>query len=87
MKKVKYYLLLTIGVVMMCLVGCGNSTFIDTTYTFRYAQIKLPDGTLVEGRLEQWCDYDGDVIQLKMEDGITYYVHMDNVVMMTEKPE
>lgn len=87
MKKMKCHLLLAVAAVVTCLVGCGNSTFIDTTYTFNYAQIKLPDGTVVEGKLKQWCDYDGDSIQLVMEDGVTYYVHMGNAAMMTEKPE
>lgn len=33
------------------LTGC-NKTIIDTTYTFNYAIIQLPDGKVVEGKVE-----------------------------------
>lgn len=54
--------------VMLCLAGilagCGNKSFIDTTYTFDYAYVELPNGTVVEGKVQSWKDFDdGDQIQ------------------------
>lgn len=66
------------------LVGCGNRPIFDTTYTYHYAQIKLPDGKLVEGRVKEWRDYeDGDQLQVKFEDGTTYLTHASQVVLST----
>lgn len=64
------------------LVGCGNQTFIDTVYTFNYASVKLPDGSIKDGSVKEWSDYDdGDQIQIKFEDGHTVLVHSSNVVL------
>ena len=40
----------------------------------------MPDGTIVEGRLESWDDYEGDQLQVKI-DGVTYLIHSSNVVL------
>lgn len=66
---------------LLALGGCGNQTFLDTTYTFNYAQFTLPDGTVIEGRLQKWKDYDGEQIQLVMEDGNTYLVSSFNATL------
>lgn len=61
--------------------GCGNKAFIDTTFTFNYVQFSLPNGEVVEGRLVRWNDYDGEQIQLVMEDGNTYLVSSFNAIL------
>lgn len=62
----------------------GNKTFIDTTYNYKSAIVKLPDDTLVKGSVENWSDYeDGDQIQVTI-DGTTYLVHSSNIVLMTK---
>ena len=43
-------------------------------------QLKMPDGTIVEGNVESWCDYEGDQLQVVI-DGVTYLVHSSNIVM------
>lgn len=68
---------------MTILVGC-NRTFIDVTYNFDKAIIYLPNGDIVEGRVESWVDFeDGDMIQVKI-DGATYLTHSSNVVLIAE---
>ena len=62
--------------------GCGNYDHFDTVWTYDYAIMELPDGRIIEGDVEQWRDYEGDVIQLRM-DGCTYYIHTENVVLMS----
>lgn len=70
----------------LTLSACGNQTFFDTTYTFNYAQIELPDGTVKTGEVKEWTDYtDGDQLQIKFEDGSTYLVHSSNAVLSVGK--
>lgn len=59
--------------------GC-NKQVIDLTYEYNWAQLKMPDGTIVEGKLNSWDDYEGDQLQVKI-DGVTYLVHSSNIVM------
>ena len=61
-----------------------NKSFWDTTYSFEYAQIKMPDGTVVDGKVSNWTDFeDGDQIQVKIGDK-TYLTHSCNVVLVSE---
>lgn len=84
MLKIKTILLTVIT--FTCLVGCGNQTFFDTTYNFKYAQIKLPDGRIKIGSVKKWKDYsDSDTIQVKFEDGTIYYTHASNVILSVDE--
>ena len=67
----------------LCLVLCGcNYKVIDTKYNFNYAIIALPNGEVVEGKVQSWRDYeDGDQLQVKI-DGVTYLTHATNIVLM-----
>lgn len=83
MKKIMALIIVLILVTLM-LVGCGNRTMFDTTYTFDRAIISLADGTVVEGKVQSWTDYeDGDQIQVKIND-ITYLVHSMNCSLIAE---
>lgn len=62
-----------------CLCGCNYRVF-DTTFSYSWAQIKMPDGTIIEGRVDNWTDYEGDQLQITI-DGTTYLVHAANAVM------
>lgn len=75
---------LIVGLAMM-MTGCTNGGYdiIDTTWTYESAIMKLPNGEVIDGRVQSWRDYDGDVIQVKI-DGNTYYVHMENIVLISE---
>lgn len=59
---------------------CGNKQYFDFNYEFNYAIIKLPDGTIVEGRVETWRDYDDETLQIRIN-GVTYLVHSVNCVL------
>lgn len=70
-------------ILLGCLASC-NYKLIDTTWNFDKAIISLPDGTIIEGEIEEWTDYsDGDQIQVKI-DGVVYLVHSSDVVLMKE---
>lgn len=83
-KNMKKKLLLTATLIMTLLVGCGNQQVFDTTYTFNRAIIALPNGEVVEGRVDSWTDFeDGDQIQVKIN-GTTYLCHMENLTLISE---
>ena len=74
---------LLIMVMGSCLVGC-NKEIVDLTYAFDYAIVSLPNGEVVEGKVQSWKDYDdGDQIQVQI-DGKRYLVHSSNIVLVQE---
>ncbi len=78
-----------IGAIMLCATcsGCGqltNAQLMDTTFYFSRAQIKMPDGSYVEGKVDSWKDYeDSEAIQIVI-DGTTYYTLLSNVVLIKD---
>lgn len=50
---------------MIVLTGC-NYDLIDTQFQYNYAYIELPDGQIVEGKVESWTDYEGEQLQVKI---------------------
>lgn len=81
MKKLNVF---TIGLLIcLALSGCNQQIF-DTTYRYDRAIISLPDGTVVEGKVSSWKDYeDGDQLQIVI-DGVTYLTHATNVCLIAE---
>lgn len=71
MKRKIVALLLGLTLAISTLTGCGNKDVWDTVYTFDYAIIKLPNGEVVEGKVQSWCDYEGEQFQVKIN-GETY---------------
>ena len=53
MKKAKRLLLLSTLLVVPLLASCGNKDILGLTYTFDYAQVKLPDGKIIEGQVKE----------------------------------
>lgn len=79
-------LIITILVVLTLFstTACGNKQLFDTVYSFNRAIISLPDGTKIEGHVEGWKEYDGsDSIQIKI-DGVYYYTHLQNVILIAD---
>lgn len=82
MKKVLAILITLLMVATMS--GCNKQIF-DMTYSFDKAIISLPNGEIIEGRIDSWTDYeDGDQIQVKIN-GVTYLVHSADIVLIKEK--
>lgn len=81
MKKILTATLISI-LLVATLSGC-NKQMLDTTYKFDKAIISLPNGEVVEGKVDSWKDYEGDQIQVKI-DGVTYLVHSSDVVLIAE---
>lgn len=69
-----------VALLAMTMAGC-NYQLIDTTYSYDRAIVQLPDGTIVEGEVDSWKDYEGDQIQVVI-DKTTYLVHSTDVVLI-----
>lgn len=77
-------LLITVFVCLsfITLTACGNKDILGTTFTFKYAKIRLVDGQIVEGKVEQWAKYDKqDSIRVTLKNGEVYYTHSSNVTL------
>lgn len=71
-------------ILLLALTACGNKDMFEIVYTFDRAIIQLPNGEIVEGKVESWSDFaDGDQLQITI-DGKTYLVHSDNAVLINE---
>ena len=77
-------LLLLIGIFIYWQTHIGNRQLMDTNYHFDRAILKLPNGEIVEGKLNSWLDFDdSDVIQVKI-DGKTYLTSYVNVCLIDD---
>lgn len=79
MKK-KIVAILCAAVMTFGLVGC-NKQILDLQYSFNYAIIQLPNGEIVEGKVQSWKDYDGEQLQVKI-DGVVYLTSSYNCTLM-----
>ena len=80
MKKIIALLLVLLMAWLLC--GCNRTVF-DTTYTFNYAFVSLPDGSCIDGPIKAWKDWeDSDMMQVTFSDGTIYYTHSSNVVLV-----
>ena len=55
----------------------------DSAQSYDYAYISLPNGSMVEGRVEYWSSYDGDMLIVPV-DGKTYLTHAANIALVAE---
>lgn len=81
-------LLITVFVCLsfITLSGCGNKDILGTTFTFKYAKVRLVDGRIVEGEVKQWAKYDEqDSIRVTFENGEAYYTHSSNVTLYNKQ--
>ena len=76
-------LILVAVIAIITLSGC-NQQVIDTTWSFEKAIINRQDGTVIEGKVTSWKDFDNsDMVQVKIGD-TTYLTHMSNVILIHE---
>ena len=80
MSKIK--VALATAVLSAVLMGC-NKQIVDLTYTYNYAIIQLPNGEVVEGKIQSWNDYEGEQLQIKIDD-VIYLCSSYNCVLMNK---
>lgn len=80
MKK-KLIAILLILVMIVLLSGCSHRAD-EAESGFRYAQIAMPDGSVVAGELSRWRNYIGEDDMVLITIGtVTYLTHYENVVL------
>lgn len=86
MQKFKKVILLTLLLTPL-LVACGssdtsNKEILNDVYKFNYAQVKLVDGSVVDGELDTWSQRsENDTIRVTFKDGKSYLTHTSNVIL------
>ena len=79
--KTMLLVIFLIIVSVLTLTSC-NYQVMDLTYSYDYAIIKLQNGKIVEGKVQQWRDYDdGEQLQVKI-DGVTYLTNSFNCTLI-----
>lgn len=69
-------------ILAVSLAAC-NKQVVDLTYSYERAIISLPNGEIVEGKVQSWTDFeDGDQIQVKI-DSVTYLLHASQIVLIS----
>lgn len=58
-------LMMLVGCVVLC--SCGNYKVLNKTFTYTWAQIKLPDGAIIEGKVDSWTDYGDELLQITID--------------------
>lgn len=76
----KFIASVIVGIGLLVSLTACNKQVIDLTYSYSWAQIKMPDGSIVEGKVDSWTDYEGEQVQVTI-DGTTYLVSSINLVM------
>ena len=79
--------IITAILICMMFTGCSNKQMVDMTWNFNYGIIRMADGTIVEGKVTSWKDFENsDQIQVKIDD-VTYLVHSSNITLMHKSEE
>ena len=77
-------LIAVIGLLTACSAIGSYKQIFDMTYSYNRAILYLPNGEVIDGKVDSWTDYeDGDQIQVKINDK-TYLVHSSNIVLISE---
>ena len=83
----KYITVILAVAVLFCTIfvlGSCNKSIFDTTYKFNYAYVVWPDGTAEKLKVSSWKDYEGEQIQIKLENGHVYLFSSYNCVLACE---
>lgn len=90
MKKIVFALCIILAIIALFIAtGCSadagfNKQMFDLTYEFDEAIIAMPNGEIVEGKVQSWTDFeDGDQLQVKI-DNVTYLTHSENIVLIAK---
>ena len=82
----KKFIAVILVLAFCCIVmsGCSNRSWGDFVQSFEYGKVRLADGTVVEGKVQSWLDFeDSDMIQVRINDE-TYLTHSMNVTLISD---
>ena len=78
MKKI-LAIIATFTLSIMCLSGC-NQQLIDLNYEFNRAHVKVGN-EWKDVSVKTWSDYEGEQLQLTLQDGTVLVVHSANCIL------
>ena len=82
MKRIALAVMLIVMTFALC--ACGNRDHWDTVHTFDRVIVQLADGSVIEGKCQNWRDYENsDMMQVKV-DGKIYLIHSVNCTLIAE---
>lgn len=79
----KCWCLVLAMLLIFCLTGCGNDESDVNTNTSMSAIVKLPDGSIVTGEVEDSMRWSESSVEVKI-DGVIYNIHSLNVAFIKE---
>jgi hypothetical protein len=79
----KLVAIISMLVLMLCFTGCNQQVF-DTNYTFDRAYVKIGE-EWKDIEIKTWGDYEGEQLQLKLQDGTVLVVHAANCILYNGK--
>ena len=59
----------------------GNKKIVDTAFSYNYADVYLPDGSVKTIEIDKWADYEGEQIQIWAKDGNRYLISSFNTIL------
>ena len=66
------------------LAGCNKDIW-QTDFKFNKVIIKLPNGEIVEGEVEEWTTYDAkDMVKVKIKGGKLYLGNSENIILYND---
>lgn len=89
-KMVKRISVLSVSLGLLLLGGVSgcNRGIVDLNFKYTYAEVSLPGGRTMKGRISTWWDYDNsDSVQIKFDNGRVVYTHLSNVVLFDKEPK
>ena len=80
--------LLTMSILLVLLTtllsGC-NKDIMQMNFKFEKVIIKLPNGEIVEGEVEEWTTYDAkDMVKVKIKGGKMYLGNSENIILYND---
>ena len=69
--------------VLFLLVGCQDNKKYDLfdTQGYNYVIMSLPNGEIIEGKIQYWRDFEGEQLEIKIND-VIYLVSSYNCVLI-----
>lgn len=86
----RWFLVSLVLIAFVCIVmvaGCGNKDYFDTVRTYDKAIIQLANGEVVETKIKNWTDYDGEQLQITAKDGTVYLTSSFRCDLINTKEE
>lgn len=80
-------LLVQKGDTLICIIEANDvqEMIVEADYEFTKVIVKLPNGEIVEGEVEEWTTYDAkDMVKVKIKGGKQYLGHSNNIVLYND---